>query len=199
MLTKKQLKIIDAFRKNIEDKLTAEQIRVITGIKSNNFLYKALSNCMHEGIITTQTIGKSLLYNLEINHKSASYLGMLVSELYSVPLKILDDIEKEVSKKISFFTAVVFGSYASGKQKKDSDFDVVIIVQDKKSVHIVEPVLQSIKRREVLQIHPYVFSASDFIEMLKADEENLGKQIIKNHLVFYNSDLFYNIIKPWIR
>ena len=148
MLTKKQLKIIDAFRKNIEDKLTAEQIRVITGIKSNNFLYKALSNCMHEGIITTQTIGKSLLYNLEINHKSASYLGMLVSELYSVPLKILDDIEKEVSKKISFFTAVVFGSYASGKQKKDSDFDVVIIVQDKKSVHIVEPVLQSIKRRE---------------------------------------------------
>ncbi len=198
MLTKKQLKVIDAFRKNLGEKLTAEQIKNITKIKSNNFLYKALSNAMHEGIIKTQTIGKSLLYNLEINHKSASYLGLLGSELYALPLEILDEIEKEISKKTVFFTALVFGSYAQGTQKKGSDIDMVLIIKDKKDVSFVSPVLESIKRKEIKPIHYHVFIASDFTKMLNSDEENLGKQIIKNHLVFYNPDLFYNLIKRWI-
>ncbi|MEK6840656.1 MAG: nucleotidyltransferase domain-containing protein [Nanoarchaeota archaeon] len=199
MLTKKQLKIIDAFRKNLGMRLTAEQLRAITGIKSNNFLYKALGNAMHEGIIKTQTIGKSLLYNLEINHKSASYLGILGSELYALPQEILDKIEKQVTKKTIFFTATVFGSYAGGKQKKDSDFDIAFVVKEKKDIDVITPILESIKRKEILSIHFYVFTASDFIKMLKADEENLGKQIVKNHLTFYNPHLFYNLIKPWIR
>jgi len=199
MLTKKQLKIIDAFRRNLGEKLTAEQIKNITKIKSNNFLYNALSNAMHEGIIKTQTIGKSLLYNLEINHKSASYLGLLGSELYALPLEILDEIEKEISKKTVFFTALVFGSYAQGTQKRDSDIDIAVIVKGKKEAALIMPVLESIKRKETIPIHPYVFSIFDFTKMLSADEENLGKQIVKNHLVFYNPDLFYNLMKKWIR
>lgn len=198
MLTKKQLKVIDAFRKNLKEKLTAEQIKQITGIKSNNFLYKALSNCLQEGVLTTQSVGRSLLYTLEINHTSSSYLGMIGFELYNLPIKILKEIETEVSKKTSFFTAVVFGSYAKGKPKKESDLDIALIVQDKREIPIVEPVLESIKRREILSIHPYVFSASDFTKMLEVDEENLGKQIVSYHIVFYNPDLFYNLIKPWI-
>ena len=198
MLTKKQLKIIDAFRKNLGGKLTAEQLRNIAKIKSNNFLYRALSNAMHEGVITTQAIGKSLLYHLEINHKSASYLGVLGSELYTPPLEILYEIEKEITKKTVFFTALVFGSYANRTQKKGSDLDIAVIVKEKKEAQLVVAILESIKRKEIISIDPHVFTMFDFTKMLNADEENLGKQIVKNHLVFYNPDLFYNIIKPWI-
>jgi len=199
MLTKKQLKVIDVFRKNLGKKLTAEQIKQESGINSNNFLYKALSNCMAESIVTTQQVGKSLLYQLEINSKSASYLGLLASELHNLPQKTLREIEEKVSKRVPSFIGVVFGSYAKGKQKKDSDLDINIIVQDKEMVNEATIAIKKVKLYSLIPIHTNIFTADEFVEMLKIDEENVGKEIVRNHLVFYNATSFYMLIKPWIR
>jgi hypothetical protein len=31
--------------------------------------------------------------------------------------------------------------------------------------------------------------------MLLAEEENLGKQVFRKHIVFYNADIYYQLIK----
>ena len=120
MLTKKQLKVIDAFRNHIGTKLTAEQIKQIANINLNKFLYKALSNCMYEGIMRNEQVGRSFLYHLEINNKSALYLGLLATEFHNLPNDILSYIEMELYKKIPTFIGLVFGSYARKDYNKDS-------------------------------------------------------------------------------
>jgi len=35
--------------------------------------------------------------------------------------------------------------------------------------------------------------------MLKADNENLGKQIARKHLAIYNSNIFYSLLKKGIK
>ncbi|MEK6918365.1 MAG: nucleotidyltransferase domain-containing protein [Nanoarchaeota archaeon] len=199
MLTKKQLKVIDVFRKNLGKKLTAKQIKESAKINSNKFLYRALSNCMHEEIMTTEQVGKSLLYRLEINNRSASYLGLVTYEIYDLPNPLLNTIEQEVGKKISSFIGIVFGSYAKGTQRKDSDLDIAILVENKKEVSTAKAVMESIKLRELLPVHYQVFSNDEFTKMLKHELENVGKEIARNQLIFYNPASFYSLIKPWIR
>lgn len=199
MLTEKQLKVVDIFRKNLGEPLTFNQIKKEAKITSNNFLHKTLSNCMYEGILTTKQVGRSLLYSLEINPASVLYLGSLGKELYNLPSKTLNIITREISKKTEFYSAVVFGSYAQNKQAKGSDLDIAIIVPEKKDIRRIEPILESIKRKEILKMDTFVFSKEEFTEMLSTEKENVGKQIFKNHLVFYNPASFYYLIKPWIR
>ena len=39
-----------------------------------------------------------------------------------------------------------------------------------------------------------IFTEKQFKEMLKIKEENVGKQILKNHVILHNPELFWNII-----
>lgn len=198
MLTKKQLEIIDIFRKNLGKKMTFEQLKREAKIKSHSLLQRALGKSLKEGVLTTEPVGKSLLYSLEINPVTARYLGSIGKELYNLPISLLDDIVAEISKKTTFFIGVVFGSYAQNKQIKGSDLDIAIIVADKKTIKLIEPLLESIKRKELKKLDTHIFSQREFTDMLSIEKENVGKQILINHLVFYNSDSFYQTIKPWI-
>lgn len=198
MLTAKQLNVLDVFRRNLGKKLTAKQIKEESKINSNKFLYKALDNCKSEGLIISERVGKSLLYSLELNSRSSSYLGFIAYELYNIPKPVLLNIEREFGNKLYSFVGLVFGSYAKGKQRKDSDIDIAILVE-KKEVAKAKAIMESIKLKEMISIHSYVFSYEEFIEMLKHDMENVGKEILRHHLVFYNPSVFYTLIRPWIQ
>lgn len=49
------------------------------------------------------------------------------------------------------------------------------------------------------KVHPYVFTRSQFLEMLTSDEANYGKLIFQKHLIIFGASNYYKVIKEAIK
>lgn len=197
MITKKQLEILNVFRKNIFSELTFKAMKRLLKETSNSKMQKALHDFGIEGIIRVKKVGKSSIYYLNLeNNKIYSYLWLLSLEFppKKMPFEVLYKIQNAVLKATEFFSLVVFGSYADESAKKDSDIDIAVVVEEKRTKRMVVPYIETVKRREIIPIEYNVFTRKEFLKMLAVEEENVGKQIARNHFVFYNPISFYNMI-----
>ena len=88
----------------------------------------------------------------------------------------------------------LFGSYAKGTAKKDSDLDIAIIVEDNTTKKEVIPYIETVKRREIIDIDYHIFTQKEFIDMLKAEQENVGKEIYRGNLVYYGFNFYCYMI-----
>jgi predicted nucleotidyltransferase len=88
------------------------------------------------------------------------------------------EISLIISKVLNFSEGViVFGSYASGKNKNDSDLDLVLVGK----VNLDE--IKKIKSFSPIKINEQVVSFSEFKKLLK-DKNPLSIEISKNHVLF---------------
>ena len=104
---------------------------------------------------------------------------------------IIEDII--INIKIPNYTLLLFGSYAKSSPDKHSDLDVAVITSNEDKEEI-ERVINSVKRLSSLDIHHLEFSYKEFIEMLKSKEMNVGKEIVKNQIIFSGCEQFYNCL-----
>ena len=197
MLTKKQLQILDVFQKNEFKELAWNKVKELTKETSSSIIQNAIKAFLHEKLITENRIGTSKLY--KVNHKNNKIYNYF--ETYnkeSLPeqvLKSIKELEESLDKHTSFYSIVIFGSYAHGKQKKDSDLDVAVFIEQEDKRKIVEAVFKSMEIKSLIKIHGHAITKDEFLEMLKVDYENLGKEIARKHLIIHNPAIFYSLIK----
>jgi len=88
------------------------------------------------------------------------------------------------------FSLILFGSRAEGRGREKSDIDLSIINKDgKKNINF--------SKFELLfkvEINPIYLSNKEFKQMLKEEEQNLAKEIIKKHIILYGEEYFWNLI-----
>ena len=197
MLTKKQLKILNIFQRNEFKEITWKQVKELSKEKSSSVIQDATKAFLTEGLITERKIGTSKLY--AVNHKNNkiyTYFETFNKEnLPKQVLKSINELETSLDSHTLFYSIVIFGSYAVGEQKKDSDLDIAVFIEQEKKRKIVEAVFKSMEFKSFLKIHGHVITKEEFLEMLKVDYENLGKEIARKHLIIHNPNIFYSLIK----
>ena len=194
MLTKKQIQLLSILKPFRE--YTRKQIKEISKESSNNLLQIALKNLKENSIIKEKKVGKSSLFSLELNNLTKTYLALANQESLTKQTKQTTNIlTDEIEKYTSFYSIVIFGSYAENKQRKDSDSDIAIIIKDKTQKTNMKLAINSTTQKSLqkLDIHP--ITKNEFKEMLDQQEENLAKQILENHRVINNPNIFYSLIK----
>lgn len=201
MLTDKQLKIFEPLTKNILKEYSIKEIKKFSREKSNNALSLALKKFKEENLIKERRVGRSLLYTLNIDNELAFNYAQAINFkiLPKIVIRALERVKEEVDKHTSFFSVMVFGSYATGKQTKESDLDIAVFIEEESKRKIIESALKSSELKTPLHIHGYVIPKDEFLEMLKVDEENLGKEIARKHLIIHNPSIFYSILKKGIK
>ena len=201
MLTESQLKIFEPLTRNMLKEYSIKEIKEGCGEKSNNALALALKKFKEEDIVKERRVGRSLLYTLNTDNELIfNYIQLInVKKLPKVVLRAIQRIKEEVERHTSFFSIVIFGSYAIGKQTKDSDLDVAVFIEKDKNRKNIELALRSSELKTPLKIHGHVISKDELLEMLKIYEENLGKQIARKHLSICNSHIFYSLLKKGIK
>ena len=100
---------------------------------------------------------------------------------------------------LSYFTFIVAGSYAAGKATTKSDLDIVILVEDGIDTKKILTVLKNKGELMIPEVHPYVFTKSEFLQMLLSDEENYGKLVFGNHIIVFGTENYYLIVKEAIK
>ena len=76
-----------------------------------------------DNLFTTQKVGNLLYYRLNTNHPLFKELKSIVSKTVGVE----GSLRKGISSIKKIKTAFIYGSFASKKQKADSDIDLMII------------------------------------------------------------------------
>lgn len=200
MITKKQLKIFEVFARNPFKKFAVNAIKKLSKEKSNNAITIAMKQFLNEKIVSREEIGRNHLYHLNLNSEEVyGYISILSSNLPDNIKKIINQLAKEIEKHICFYSIVIFGSYALMKQTKDSDIDIAIFIADKNKIKHLQAAVNSIKLKSTLKIDAHIITSNEFREMLRADYENLGKEIARKNLPVSNPKIFYSIIQETIK
>jgi predicted nucleotidyltransferase len=94
----------------------------------------------------------------------------------------------------SFYSFIVFGSYAKGKESKSSDLDLLLIISSsiipEKVNYVLDRCYTKIKK------HLVIITEDDFSEMLaKPKELNVGNETVKNHVILYGAESYYTLLE----
>lgn len=197
MITRQQLKVFNLFRNGILKEWTFKGIKKALKESSNNKLQTSLKHFEKEGLIKLKRVGKTNLYSLNLkNNKTFEYLSICFLEFCpnNIPIEVLYKVQEAVIKTTDLFSLLVFGSFSKGEATKNSDIDVAVIVENEETKKQIVPSLESVRRRELTDIHCNVFTNDEFLEMLLIEQENVGKEIFRNHFIFYNPISFYKMV-----
>jgi predicted nucleotidyltransferase len=201
MLTKPQIRIFGQFLKNVFAEYTYKALKEKSKEKSSDTFHRAMQKFKEEGLVNEKVIGKSKLYSIALSNEiSYNYLAIsAIGKLNMQARLILQKLTEEINKYTLFYSLVVFGSYSDGTQNKKSDLDIAIIIESKKKEDEVKTAANSIAKISLIELDCHVISKVEFLEMLKADYENLGKQIARKSLPVHNNYIFYAIIREGVK
>lgn len=197
MITQKQLKIFEVFAKKPFGEYTRKEIKKESKEKSNNKLALSINLLKKEDVLHEKKIGKSGLLTLNLENELTCYYIALCNHnrIPHLAKLAVESLKQELEEDTPFYSMVIFGSYASGEQKKDSDLDVAIFIESEEKKKQVEASANAAKLKSIPEMDIHVIPKTEMREMLTNKEENLGKQIARKHLAVHNHMIFYDIIK----
>ena len=80
MLTPKQIKIFEAFLREIYKELTYKEIKDYSKEKSNSIIQKAIAKFLAENLVKKREVGNIILYSLNLeNGPIFSYFDILIN------------------------------------------------------------------------------------------------------------------------
>jgi len=94
-----------------------------------------------------------------------------------------------------FMIVLVFGSFANEKNTLVSDIDLCIISDNKIKVNKLIEMLNLFS----LKIEIQEFTTKEFISMIEKTQNNLGHEIVKNNVLLYGAENYYNLISKWMK
>ena len=150
--------------------------------ESHSTILRKLKTLKKENVIDYRKEGKNNIYFLKTNIMSHTYI--LQAELHKL-LKTLGKypqlgiIFEEILKKADDKLIVLFGSYAKGLAKKDSDIDIYIETKNRNTKKLIEGIHSKINVkigtfdmnspliREIMKDHIIIRGVEEFYDMLK--------------------------------
>lgn len=196
-----QINLLRLFDQNFNSEFTINQIA-----KKINFDYayanREVNKLIKRGIISKKTVGNAhlcslnlkndetiaIIFDYETHKKSCFY------KEHKVLKTCFLDFLKE-AKRYNIHSLVIFGSYASGKETKKSDLDVLIISENKKQMDSMHKLINNAFKLSDVEINPIVIGRKDFVEMLiNKIKLNIGKEALKNHIIIYGIERFWESV-----
>ena len=190
-IKKSHLIILHLFRKDVFMSKTIRQIALHIR-KDYPTIYNAIKELVKENILIIKKVGKASVCEFSFSQKSLSLISFLdEQETFSKKIKNTDVLLdfKEFLDDILLVT----GSYAKGKETRASDLDVVLITKDQ-AFH-KQKLLETVTSLMVPRVHALVLTHNDFIKMLLDKQQNFGKEIYVNNLIYRNALRYYELIK----
>ncbi len=206
MRQKTLIKIIELMRSNLGKGLTILEIskRLKIGYRP---AYNHLTEMEKEGIIQIEKIGSSKQCKLNLASEKTKHLLQSLDifkkeNIYKNNPKLKTIIEGLISKLTENFISeihsiVLFGSYAKGIATKQSDVDIVCVVNDLKNKQLRE----SIKRESAtyqyshnIKISPLITDIEQLKKMLNAKELNVGKELRDYGISVYGHEMFWRVV-----
>jgi predicted nucleotidyltransferase len=198
MLNETETEIIGLLLKS---PLEAFTIRSISKIfeKQYSYAHRCIKRLEKKKIIKVKTAGNSS--QCRIDFENVELDSLVAGSSYNkkqilsktISLKVIEQQLKE-GLADNFYICLLFGSYAKGMQKKDSDIDLMFLVDDEKKTDSFKKKVDSIVSSLEYKVHAIVSSVKWFYQMM-AEKGSVGNEAFKNSIVFHNPEAYYLLVK----
>ncbi len=182
----------------IENKESSHSIREISQRLKADYknTSQALSN-LNPKTYSKKKQGNTCLieFSSDISIETLSVEEKRINEFLSKNPK-LKVVKKYINElNYPFLIVLIFGSYVKKRKIGSSDIDICIILDNKyKSSELNEKLnLLSLK----LDIQE--FTSKEFVSMIEKKQNNLGNEIVKNNIILYGKENYYNLISKWMK
>ena len=182
-ITENNLQVLSLFTNGFDKEYYIREVEKILKI-SPRTAQLVLEDLENKGIVESKTRGKIKSYKLKINELSKRYLAF-VEQYKTISFMGKNLLVKEVIEKISPFIegiGIIFGSYAKATSNKESDLDLFIAGKYEKEE------IKKVSRNLGIEISVKCYPLKTFEKNINQDI--LLKEILKNHIVFINTELF---------
>lgn len=162
-------------------------------------LSRIIKRLSEQGLVLLQKVGNYRTCQLNLQNPILKHHLIISSEEiaweYLSKQPLVSILRKTILKyPFSTYTALLFGSYAQNKPEKHSDIDLAFISKNKAIIQKIKKEMPHLEKLYETEINILAFTPNQFREMLTSKEENVGKQITKNHIVLYNPELFWEVV-----
>jgi len=186
-----KLELISLFRSNYFNQFHIREMAKLIG-KSHVSLLPHLKSFEKDKILLSKSVGRSRVYSLNIeNNQVREFLSL------SEKKETLNLLSKEffIKKLYNEFLSlnlngclILFGSYASLTHDKKSDIDLFYLGELRENA---KRKIKDFGKTYNKEIHLTSMDLKQFKEQL-SKQGTLIKEIVKNHIILYNHDLFIN-------
>ncbi len=148
---------------------------------------KTLEELEKFGIVQIQPVGRA--HQVSLNEKSY-VLGKIIVPILKSEEKTLDEVISILKNHLAtkkIVSAAIFGSVAAGKEKDDSDIDVLVIGDDSShAISAISDASREISLKFQSNLSHIIFSKSQF---RSKKNTALIQSILDNHIMIYGKEL----------
>jgi len=191
-ITENSLQVITLFTKGFNREYYIREVQRLVKI-SPRTSQLILEDLESKGILESKLRGKIKTYKLQFNETTKRYL-ILIEQYKILSYLKNNNFIKEIIEKISPHIngiGLIFGSYAKGIEKKGSDLDIFIAGEYNKDE------IKKISKTYGLDISIKCYPIKTFENNINQDF--LLKEILKNHIIFSNTELFIENVLKWLK
>lgn len=196
MISNEKIRLLKVWRKNPFREFSIAEIMKESKKKTKTWVFNALKLLAKNNILKSTRKANLDIYNLNLDNPASLQLLQYLEAQDNMNFPQLKVVSEIISKiPIKNCAVIVFGSYANNKQTKKSDLDICILIENKEVEKKLKPYINEIKFNYSIKIDEHYILFENFVKMLLREEENLAKQIFIKHLLFYNSEIYYQLLK----
>ena len=191
--TDSKLRVLSLYRPNYTAQYHVREIAKLTK-KSHVTLLPHLQALEKDNILAAKTVGKNKIYSLNLQNIVAKQHLLLAEVVESIgyleEVFVIKKLTTEIFKLNLSGAVILFGSYAKRTFKEDSDIDFLYVGK------ISDSDIQKIK--EIGKTYGKTInikkSTVESLESGLRKKEALLAEILKNHLLLQNGELFINAL-----
>jgi len=177
-ITHKWVEVLRPFSENYFSKLSASKISELSKFPQQS-ASRILNQLIKLNLIKFKTEGKNKLFYFDFNIENSKSLLKIIEIHKSIDFNLnYTEVGIIFNKILKYCSGIIlFGSYAKGKNKKNSDLDLIILDSKNKE-----------KIKEIIEISPFkinahFFSSKKFCFLFESGDI-LVKEIFRGHVFF---------------
>ena len=187
MLHNKFFEILKQYSEDYSKEIYGRELTKKVSLSQKNIAL-TLEELEKKGILNSRKVANIKYYKLNLTNKTIKDVLFIVEVLNKIRflenhLKIANIFKKDDPSRI----VGIFGSYARGTEKKDSDLDVFIVGDEASEDY------DKIRKIFNINVSTKYFSEKELKTLLK-EKNNLIKEIVKDHVMILNTEKFINLI-----
>lgn len=187
-MTQKWVDMLLPFSSGYSTKISLSELSKMSGVPQQT-ASRYMRSLVKSNLISYERRGRNKLFYFDLNKATTKTVFNLIESRKALlfQLKSKDAIMAIGDMLKHCEGIVVFGSYASEEQRKDSDLDLVILGKTEKAE------IKKIKQKQFIEINEHYSSFSGFKKML-SERNPLAIEIMNNHILLGNVSKIVDVL-----